>query len=87
VSQASTRGVVEVIGLLITVVALLILAFEILYVGLFTGSIGLKGEITVHSVLTTIGWLLLLVGPALWLGGVPVNIKKMVEARTGRKLS
>jgi len=80
-------NVKEISGLIITVIALAIFAYEILYVGMFVGAIGLRGSVATDPVLLTIGWMLLLIGPALWLGEVPTGIKKLIEAKTGRKLS
>ncbi len=77
----------EILGAFLTVLALAIFAYEIFYVGLFTGAIGAKGAIATDAVLTTIGWVLILIGPALWFGEVPTNVKKLIEAKTGKKLS
>ncbi len=77
----------EALGLIITVLSLLIFAYEILYVGLTTGRMGDKGVVTTDAMLISMGFLLIILGPALWLGEVPTNIKKLVEAKTGRKLS
>ncbi len=77
----------EALGLIITILSLLIFAYEILYVGLTTGRIGVKGDVTNDAILISAGFLLIILGPALWLGEVPTNLKKLVEAKTGRKLS
>ncbi len=77
----------EALGLIVTILSLLIFAYEILYVGLTTGKMGVKGDVTTDAVLISAGFLLIILGPALWLGEVPTNIKKLVEAKTGRKLS
>ncbi|PUA33627.1 MAG: hypothetical protein B7O98_04230 [Zestosphaera tikiterensis] len=77
----------EALGLFLTVLALAIFVYEILYVGLFIGTIGVKGSVATDAVLISFGWLLILIGPALWLGEVPTNVKKLIEAKTGRKLS
>ncbi len=75
----------EAVGLLITILAVLLLLYEVFYVNLTRGSIGVKGEITTDAILVSTGFLLILIGPWLWLGDVPVAIKKLVEAKTGRK--
>jgi hypothetical protein len=77
----------EALGLIITVLSLLIFAYEILYVGLVTRNIGVKGSVATDAILISAGFLLIILGPALWLGEVPANLKKLVEAKTGRKLS
>ncbi|MEO3993537.1 MAG: hypothetical protein QN229_04485 [Desulfurococcaceae archaeon TW002] len=89
----------EAIGLIITLLSLLIFAYEILYVGLIGGRIGATVEktigatvektpiVTFDALLISAGFLLILIGPALWLGEVPANLKKLIEAKTGRKLS
>lgn len=76
----------EALGLLITIIAILLLLYEIIYVNLTSGGIGVKGQITTDAILISAGFLLLLLGPWLWLGEVPVAVRKFVEARTGRKL-
>ncbi|MEM1603001.1 MAG: hypothetical protein QXL29_02665 [Zestosphaera sp.] len=77
----------EALGLVMTFLSLIIFAYEILYIGLTEGSIGVKGEVAPDAVLISTGFLLIILGPALWLGEVPTNLKKLVEAKTGRKLS
>lgn len=77
----------EALGLIITVLSLLIFAYEILYVGLVTRNIGVNGSVATDAILISAGFLLIILGPALWLGEVPANLKKLVEAKTGRKLS
>jgi hypothetical protein len=76
----------EGIGLVIIIVAILLMLYELFYVNLTRGSIGARGQVTTDAVLICAGFLLILVGPWLWLGEVPVAIRKFVEARTGRKL-
>lgn len=77
----------EALGLVLTVLSFVILAYEILYVGLVTGSIGVKGQVATDSILISVGFLMIILGPMLWLGEVPTNIKKLIEAKTGRKMS
>jgi len=76
----------ELVGMLITVLGLVLLFYELAYVGLTKGAIGVKGDVSSDAILITAGWMLILVGPALWFGEVPVNIKKMIEAKTGKKV-
>jgi hypothetical protein len=76
----------EGIGLVITTVAILLMLYELFYVNLTRGGIGARGQVTTDAVLICAGFLLILIGPWLWLGEVPVAIRKFVEARTGRKL-
>ncbi|MDM7275018.1 MAG: hypothetical protein P3X22_002695 [Thermoprotei archaeon] len=71
----------ELLGLIITVIALLIMAYATLYVGFSVRKIE-----AMNAWLYSIAWLLLLVGPWLWIGTVPGALKRFVEARTGRKL-
>ena len=79
-------GAKESLGLAITVLAIAILLYELLYVSPTTGGIGVRGAVTTDAVLVSAGFLLILIGPWLWLGEVPVAVKKMIEAKTGRKL-
>ncbi|MCX8184749.1 MAG: hypothetical protein RMI56_00980 [Sulfolobales archaeon] len=76
----------EAIGLAITATAIALLLYELFYVNLTKGSVGVKGTISSDSILISAGFLLILVGPWLWLGDVPVAVKKFIEAKTGRKL-
>ena len=76
----------EGIGLVITTVAILLMLYELFYVNLTRGGIGVRGQVTTDAVLICTGFLLILIGPWLWLGEVPVAIRKFVEARTGRRL-
>lgn len=46
---------------------------------------GVKGEVTSNAMLISAGFLLILIGSALWLGEVPMNLKKLIEAKTGEK--
>lgn len=75
----------EALGLIITVVAIILIMYELLYVNLSRGSIGVKGTIASDAIIISAGFLLILVGPWLWLGDVPVAIRKFIEAKTGRK--
>ncbi len=74
------------LGVIITVIAVILILYELLYVNLTVGSIGKKGAITSDAVLIASGFLLILIGPWLWLGEVPVAIRKFIEAKTGKKL-
>jgi len=75
----------EALGIVITAIAILLLLYELFYVNLTRGGIGVKGQVTTDSILVSAGFLLILIGPWLWLGDVPVAIRKFVEARTGRR--
>ncbi|MEN2999391.1 MAG: hypothetical protein ABDH61_02310 [Acidilobaceae archaeon] len=79
-------GQKELAGLLITVLSLLLIVYELFVVGLLKGNVGVKGQITLDAVLISAGFLLILLGPWLWLGEVPVAVKKFVEAKTGRRM-
>jgi len=76
----------ETLGVIISVIAIVLILYELLYVNLTAGSIGVKGAITNDAILISLGFLLILIGPWLWLGEVPVAVKKLIEAKTGRKL-
>lgn|GEM_PF-455158 len=76
----------EAVGLLITIVALALFLYELFYVNLTRGGIGVKGQVTTDAILISASFLLLLLGPWLWLGEVPVAVRKFIEARTGRKI-
>lgn len=69
----------EVLGLIITVIAIGI----VFYAYISTGGV-VKGDIAVAAGVA--GFILILVGPYLWLGEVPVAVRKFVEAKTGAKL-
>lgn len=73
----------EAVGCLLTVLALVLLLYELFYVNLTRGYVGVKGEVSVDTLLLAAGWLLILVGPWLWFGEVPVAIRRIVEIRTG----
>lgn len=75
----------EALGLIITMLAVILILYELLYVNLTRGSIGMRGAITSDSILVSSGFLLILIGPWLWLGEVPVAIRKFIEAKTGKK--
>ncbi|MCX8195699.1 MAG: hypothetical protein N3F67_01245 [Acidilobaceae archaeon] len=74
----------ELVGMLLTAVALLLLFYELFVVGFFSGGVGVAKKVTLDAVLISAGFLLILLGPWLWLGEVPVAVRKFVEARTGR---
>lgn len=76
----------KALGQAIAIIAIALLLYEILYVGLTTGAIGAKGVVSTDGVLVSAGFLLILLGPWLWLGEVPVTAKKLIEAKTGKKL-
>ena len=76
----------EGLGVAITVIAVLLLLYELFYVNLTRGGIGARGQVSTDSILISAGFLLILVGPWLWLGEVPVAVRKFVEARTGRRV-
>jgi hypothetical protein len=69
----------EVLGLIITVIAIGI----IFYAYISTGGV-VKGDIARAAGIA--GFILILVGPYLWLGEVPAAVRKFVEAKTGAKL-
>jgi len=69
----------EGLGVAITVIAVLLLLYELFYVNLTRGGIGVRGQVSTDSILISAGFLLILVGPWLWLGEVPVAVRKFVE--------
>lgn len=75
----------EVLGCLLTLLAITLMSYELLYVNLTRGYVGVRGEVSVDVVLLASGWFLILIGPWLWFGEVPIAIKKFVEVRTGKK--
>ncbi|MCS7106685.1 MAG: hypothetical protein NZ902_01060 [Acidilobaceae archaeon] len=75
----------ELVGAALTLLALLLIGYELFVVGLLNGSVGTKGQVTLDAVLISAGFLLILLGPWLWLGEVPVAVKRFVEAKTGRR--
>jgi hypothetical protein len=76
----------QILGIVITLLSLALLFYELFYVNIVFGKIGVKDAINIDAILLSAGFLLILLGPWLWLGEVPVAIKKMIEARTGRKV-
>ena len=74
------------LGVAITIISVLLLLYELFYVNLTRGGIGARGQVSTDSILISAGFLLILVGPWLWLGEVPVAVRKFVEARTGRRV-
>jgi len=76
----------EGLGVAITIISVLLLLYELFYVNLTRGGIGARGQVSTDSILISAGFLLILVGPWLWLGEVPVAVRKFVEARTGRRV-
>lgn len=76
----------EAAGLVVTVIAVILILYELFYVNVTKGSIGVSGTVSADSILISAGFLLILIGPWLWLGEMPVAVKKFVEARTGRRL-
>lgn len=76
----------EALGLLITIISIVILLYELFYVNLTQGGIGVKGQVALDAVLISASFLLILLGPWLWLGEVPIAIRKFIEARTGKRI-
>lgn len=74
------------LGAAITILGILLFIYAFFYVMITKGAVGVKGQITADPIIGIVGCLLILVGPALWFGEVPVNIKKLIEAKTGRKV-
>ncbi|MEM0378342.1 MAG: hypothetical protein QXP68_06805 [Thermosphaera sp.] len=68
----------EMVGLIITIIAIIIL----FYTFISTGGVVTGDNATLAA---TAGFILILLGPWLWLGEVPVAIKKFIEAKTGTK--
>ncbi|MGC8983464.1 MAG: hypothetical protein ACP5KA_06935 [Desulfurococcaceae archaeon] len=66
-------------GILLTVIAL-----ATILAGFAIGGGRVSGDMALAVAL--MGFAVLLVGPWLWFGDVPVAVRKFVEARTGRKL-
>ncbi|MEM1888612.1 MAG: hypothetical protein QXN04_00480 [Pyrobaculum sp.] len=74
------------IGAVITLIGLALFIYVFFFIAITQGSVGVRGQVTLDPILGVVGFLLILAGPALWLGEVPVNIKKFVEAKTGKKV-
>jgi len=79
-------GLKTILGAALTILGLLLFVYAFFYVALTKDAVGVKGQVTADPIIGTVGFLLILAGPALWFGEVPVNIKKLVEAKTGRKV-
>lgn len=76
----------EMIGIVLTGIGLLLYLYAIV-VGGMKGSIGVRGKVEADAIIISLGMYAILIGPALWLGEVPVAIKKFIEAKTGKKLT
>jgi len=76
----------SLLGAAMTILGVLLFIYAFFYVATTKGAVGVKGQVTADPIIGTVGFLLILAGPALWFGEVPVNIKKLVEAKTGRKV-
>jgi hypothetical protein len=74
------------LGATITIIGLLLFIYAFFYVAITQGAVGVKGQVTADPIIGAAGFLMILIGPALWFGEVPVNIKKLIEAKTGRKV-
>lgn len=70
----------EVLGLILTVISIIVIVAGF---AMYGGNIKDPG---VAFVTALMGFAVILLGPWLWLGEVPVAVRKFVEARTGRKL-
>ena len=75
----------QILGLILTILSLILILYGIV-IGYTKGQIGVKGQIDLDAQLVTIGWILILLGPAILFGETPIAIKKFVEAKTGRKI-
>lgn len=76
----------ELIGLILTALGLLLYIYAVVD-GSMKGGIGVRGRVELTPILIALGMYAILIGPALWLGEVPIAIKKFIEAKTGKKLS
>ena len=62
----------QILGIVITLLSLALLFYELFYVNIVFGGIGVKGAVSIDAILLSAGFLLILLGPWLWLGEVPV---------------
>jgi len=76
----------SLLGAAITILGVLLFIYAFFYAAITKGAVGVKGQVTADPIIGVAGFLLILAGPALWFGEVPVNIKKLIEAKTGRKV-
>ncbi|MCE4603853.1 MAG: hypothetical protein F7B20_02665 [Aeropyrum sp.] len=67
----------QVVGLILTVVGILLLAYGIIS-GLQKGVIGSAEGLTTDAASMIIGWFAILIGPALYFGEAPAAIRKKV---------
>lgn len=70
-------------GILCTILGALIMMYEFIYVRLTQGTIGAVGSVNLDVILVVAGFHLILIGPAMWLGEVPLALKRMIEIRRG----
>jgi len=80
------KGFRIILGAGVTILGVVLFTYVFFYIAITKGAIGIKGEVTADPIIGVAGFLLILAGPALWFGEVPVNIKKLVEAKTGRRV-
>ncbi|MCS7108898.1 MAG: hypothetical protein RMH77_06795 [Sulfolobales archaeon] len=76
----------EAVGIALTGLGLILYLYTIV-IGGMRGAIGVRGTNEINAILISLGMYAVLIGPALWLGEIPVAIKKFIEAKTGKKLS
>lgn len=69
----------ELIGLALTALAIIVII-----AGFVVGGGKISGDMALAA--TFMGFVVLVLGPWLWLGDVPIAVRKFVEARTGKKL-
>ncbi|MEM1596732.1 MAG: hypothetical protein QXS24_06225 [Desulfurococcaceae archaeon] len=69
----------KIAGMIITAISVAIL----LYAFIATGGV-VSGNYATSAAIA--GFILVLLGPWLWLGDVPVAIRKFIEAKTGAKV-
>lgn len=74
----------KLLGIALTASGILLYVYVIID-GAMKGSIGVKGGLELTPILLSLGMYAILMGPALWLGEVPIAIKKFIEIKTGRK--
>ncbi|MEM2025096.1 MAG: hypothetical protein QXW94_02260 [Desulfurococcaceae archaeon] len=65
----------KAIGILCTLAGSLLMAYEFAYVRLMQGAIGRAGTVSIDTILVVVGFHLILIGPALWLGETPLAIR------------
>ena len=68
----------RIIGIVLTLIGIILLAYSLIY-GAINGKIGSEEGLTSTSIAVLIGWFMVLIGPAIWVGETPIAIKERIR--------